>query len=484
MSSDGSSVWTTHFDADTVSEIRVLPVVLVTGLADTHLGLAPVTGSLGGPWPAGGCAGVGDMAALCEKLQAQGFAVYVPSSSARASDDDVITNSESVSINAASLAGYLASVVRDPALLVGHSMGGLFSRDAIGHDGATAAGLFTIGTPFDGSFGADLDAAAANLPKCPYVCTSLRAIAEAARAYLGAAAVADLTSVARGADNLTLGPTGVQTWTIAGTACHPFANDPSGYYSPNDGIVGLSSALGKTANLGPTTTLLEGDYHSGFTTNFAHCGTHLLELSDPNVATAVITAAQSLAGGLAADARARAESAHVATGLASGKPARVVIHLQSVAVRSLKPGSPLQIAAGTSLLSPSAFTLACGGRPLQALPLLGGSGAFGLPPGAIPCQRATLSAARAVRVIFGSDAARATATITSGRKSAFTITVAARRPIKRLTLTRGGHTVTLKQYHHGRRAIRVTVTAAQAAGLTLTATIHHVRYAATISALG
>ncbi len=43
-----------------------------------------------------------------------------------------------------------------PPLLIGHSMGGLIARTAISDYEASAAGLFTIGTPHTGSYGADL----------------------------------------------------------------------------------------------------------------------------------------------------------------------------------------------------------------------------------------------------------------------------------------------------------------------------------------
>ena len=107
------------------------------------------------------------MATLCAALQRQHLPVYVVSSAADASAHAVLTNSLGVDVNAVNLAMYLSRVVGEPALLVGHSMGGLFSRVAISRYHASAAGLlFTIGTPFDGSFGADIAEGPANFP-CP-----------------------------------------------------------------------------------------------------------------------------------------------------------------------------------------------------------------------------------------------------------------------------------------------------------------------------
>lgn len=266
-------------------------------------------------------------------------------------------------------------------------MGGLFSRDAIARDGAQAAGLFTIGTPFDGSFGADIDLAAEDFPCSNTVpaCLGLHLAAVAAGAYLGAVAVADLTAVARAADNLTLGPPGVRTWTFAGIVCDPFPHAPRAYVStylfPNDGIVGFSSALGVTANLGPTTQLLpRSDYHSPGVLGFAKCGTQPVELGDPGVVDDVVAAADSLNSPFTGNETRRARFDGVLASSPAVKRKPVVLYLQTASMRSLKPGSNVPVAAGTSLLSQMPFAIDCGNHTVQALSAFGGR-VFGFMPG-------------------------------------------------------------------------------------------------------
>ena len=163
----------------------------------------------------------------------------------------------------------------------------------------------------------------------------------------------------------------------------------------------------------------------------------------------------------------------------SAKP--VVLYLQTASMRSLKPGSKVPVAAGTSLLSQTPFAVDCGNHTVQALSAFG-SRVFGFMPGMLTCQHATLSASHAISIGIATDPYRVTATIVKEEKR-FTITVAAARAITRLVLTRGKRTLRVARHRHGRRAIRITVTVAQASGLTLTATVEHRRYSATISAL-
>ncbi|HEY3828520.1 MAG TPA: hypothetical protein VGL57_04930 [Solirubrobacteraceae bacterium] len=513
----GTSCVVTLADSDVEDDFDMpqLPVVLVTGLSDSH----PGTSTPGQPCASVGSAGVGSMETLCSALQTQGFPVYVPSSSA--GPGAVINNGAGVAVNAASLAQYLSTTVGGPALLVGHSMGGLFSRDAIARDGAQAAGLFTIGTPFDGSFGADIDEGAANFPCSNTVgaCLALHVAARAIAASLGSAAIADLTSTARAADDLTLGAPGVPTWTFAGIACDPTASP--GYVSPNDGIVGEQSAFGLPtgivpgANLGHTTQLSpQSDYHSASvqgpleTLGPAGCGDHGIELTDPYVVEQVLHAAASLNspftgnetrllrfdGLLASSAAASLDSPFTGNetrllrfdGLlassAAAKRRPVVLYMQAASMQSLKPGAKVPVAAGTSLLSRTPFAINCGKHTVQALSAFG-SGVFGFMPAMLACQHATLSAGHAISVGIATDPDRVTATIVNGRKNGFTITVAAARAITRLVLTRGKGTLRVGRHRLGRRTIRITVTVAQASGLTLTATVEHSRYAATINAL-
>jgi hypothetical protein len=151
-------------------------------------------------------------------------------------------------------------------------------------------------------------------------------------------------------------------------------------------------------------------------------------------------------------------------------------------MRSLKPGAQLSVATGTSLLSQTPFAVDCDDHTVQALSAFG-SGVFGFTPGTLACQRATLNASHAISIGIATDPDRVTATIVQGQKNGFTIAVAATRAITGLRLARGTRVLRLARHRHGRRAIRITVTAAQAAGLTITATVEHRRYSATISAL-
>ena len=168
------------------------PVVLVTGLDDSTPGMGP----------GGNCSSVGSMASLCSALQNAGHKVYVVSS--RSGSGAVIDNHAAFDGNASSLAHYLATVVKTPALLVGHSMGGILSRIAISRYGAASVGLFTIGSPHDGSFGADIVEGAAGLPCSGVICLGLQSAAKLILSHMGSGAVADLTQSARTADNANL----------------------------------------------------------------------------------------------------------------------------------------------------------------------------------------------------------------------------------------------------------------------------------------
>lgn len=140
------------------------PVVLVPGLNET-------TGAVGPASP--DCAPAGELAAICAALRAHGLVVYVvPSAGGRAA---LLDNAGAVAPNAARLAGYLRALPA-PALVVGRSMGGLVARQAVVGLGAPAAGLFTIGAPHTGSFGADLIVAGAGAPcrRADAVCVALR----------------------------------------------------------------------------------------------------------------------------------------------------------------------------------------------------------------------------------------------------------------------------------------------------------------------
>ena len=188
-----------------------------------------------------------------------------------------INNGGTVAGNAASLSQYLSMTVGDgPALLVGHSMGGLSAGTRSPATAPRRRGCLRSARRLTAASAPTSTQGAAHFPCSNAVgaCLALHLAARAVAAYLGSAAVADLTFVARAADDLTLGAPGVPTWTFAGTACDPTASP--GYVFPNDGIVGEQSAFGLPtgiipgANLGPTTQLTpQSDYHSSFLGGFA-----------------------------------------------------------------------------------------------------------------------------------------------------------------------------------------------------------------------
>ncbi len=166
-------------------------------------------------------------------------------------------------------------------------------------------------------------------------------------------------------------------------------------------------------------------------------------------------------------------------GISSAKPKQVVVYLQTATAGLVTPGSTVPLAAGTSLLSTADFALDCDGRKVLALAALGDR-VFGFPQGGLSCRRATLSAGHSVTLGIATDLDHATATIASTRSNRLTATVSAKRAITSLVLSHSGRAAHLKQRRLSQHAIRFTLTPAQAAGLTLTATIGQRQYTTTI----
>ncbi len=142
-------------------------------------------------------------------------------------------------------------------------MGGLIARTAISDFKARAAGLFTIGTPHSGSFGADLVVGAAVAPCLPLdvACRAIKTGAEKTMADKGSNALWDLTAANRLLANISLKEAPADTWILAGTPCSiPLILDS--YWSPNDGIVGRASAHGRLAGLGDVEKLERNLWHT------------------------------------------------------------------------------------------------------------------------------------------------------------------------------------------------------------------------------
>jgi pimeloyl-ACP methyl ester carboxylesterase len=455
------------------------PVVLVTGLDDSTPGMSP----------GGSCGAVGSMATLCAALQRAGYVVYVVSSSS--GSGAVIDNHAAFDANARSLARYLATVVKRPALLVGHSMGGILSRIAISRYGAAAAGLFTIASPHDGSFGADLVEGASGLPCSGLVCAALRAAANLILGHMGAGAVEDLTRTARSADNANLTAPGLPTWTYAGTVCH--GPDPSHYYFPNDGIVGESSAFGVSANLGSTARYQSSAFHQQTLETVLHllCSPFSstdVELVDSTVIGDVLGAAACVTRGgchTAADVGAQAARAarrhqrHART-----KRIRIVLKLLAAHAETAHPGATVAVSPSTSLLSTTPFSAKCNGQQVAALPALS-SGLYGVAPGALHCGQATIvnsSGSGPVSLGVLSSPRDVRARLVSHGKR-LRITLSASGPLAGARLTRHGHGVRVRRERQGRRSLTLIVAVKRASRATVSVTVSGQQYVAKIPPL-
>jgi pimeloyl-ACP methyl ester carboxylesterase len=452
------------------------PVVLVTGLDDSTPGMSP----------GGNCNSVGSMAAMCSALVQAGRRVYVVSSSS--GSGAVINNHAAFNGNASSLAHYLTTVVKTPALLVGHSMGGILSRIAISRYGASSVGLFTIGSPHDGSFGADLVEGAAGLPCSGAICLALQAAAKLILGHTGSGAVADLTKSARTADNANLSAPGVPTWTYAGTACG--GPDSTGYYFPNDGIVGRSSAFGTTANLGSPVHYQGNTFHEQtletvlklICSPFSGTST---ELNDPTVIADVVHAAACVAARNCAGSPNLASAARVRKRKRHKRPAvihvRLVIKLLSVRSETATPGTTVTVSRSTSLIATTAFTANCDGTQVPALPALSGN-LYGFAPGSLNCSTVTITGAAPVRLGVLSDRHNVVARLV-GQKKLLHVTVSANGPIGATGLSRRGRAVHLTRVRHGARRVTLTVALKRASNTTISATVAGQRYAGKIPPL-
>lgn len=490
------AVTVTGSNVDADFKMPKLPVVLVTGLSDSHPGMWP-GGALvpANPSLPPGCGSLGSTASLCAALQGELYPVYVPSASDSAGD--VIFDTNAVRPNAESLANYLKKWVGGPALLVGHSMGGLFSRDAIAH-GAQAVGLFAIGTPFDGSYGADV-AEADSRAQCGSglsgaKCKSLQGIADGLEFALGAAAVADLTAVSRHADNTVLPAIGVPTWTIAGTACGAVTAEQAedSYEFPNDGIVGQSSAWGgeiaHLGSLGPPIQWTVTAYHSpsvrdhigslGELIDEGECVKNApLELQTSAVSTHVLEAAYVSSFSDQANLRAHAASD---TRASSRKPVSFTVNLQTLTVRSIRPGAAIPLGPTGFVSTETTFQLRCPHTaPVGSEPVLGSSKLFAVPGAAFKCQDPSLRAAKPVTAMIASDPDRVRASLTPTPRG-YQVSITALNALSRIVLEQHGKRVRVKLRWRTRRSVSLSLTTSQPSQITLTATANRVQYSASL----
>jgi pimeloyl-ACP methyl ester carboxylesterase len=471
--------------------IPLPPVVLITGLHDSHAGMSP----------GGNCNAIGTMSAMCSALVAAGQRVYVVS--AAAGPGAVIDNAAAIDGNAQNLANFLKSTVGGPAFLVGHSMGGIIARVAISRDGAQAAGLFTIGSPEDGSFGADLAEGVTSIPCSGLICTGLEAAAKSIVSDFGTAAVADLTQSARAADNANLSPVGVPLWEYAGTACS--GPDPTGYYFPNDGIVGRSSAFGATANMGPATQTQGNDFHiSALQTALKlvcspFSGTNI-ELTDSTVISEVLAAADCIdtatCGGGARDvvtaikhSKRRKHKKRKTHKKVIQPRIRLHIKLLSAHPQTANPGATVAVTPTTSIVSTTPFEADCNGQEVPALPALSGQ-LFGVDPAVLNCTQVTITSTTSsgttssapVQLAVLSDARSVTATLV-GKGTNVRITVAATGRIAKVEITSRGRPVRIHARGLGGRHVTATVPRTRASNTTVAATVSGQRYAGQIPPL-
>ena len=175
-------------------------------------------------------------------------------------DSAVINSNGELDANGQALANLLA-FMRDTygvekLHLVGHSDGGLWSRSAITQDPGYAdlevLSLTTLGTPHIGSLVADL---AINLDggKCDFtneieqlICESVVEVADLMLKDLGKVATTELTNGFLTGWNPQQRIGSCPVTGIAGNHVG-FSIPLLGYYTPSDGAVGLSSALGESA---------------------------------------------------------------------------------------------------------------------------------------------------------------------------------------------------------------------------------------------
>lgn len=465
-----------------------VPVVLVTGLnANSDQVLPELASPLNPAREASSCGKAGDFAAICQRLRGAGHPVYViPSGSGNDNGAVALDNKGDIDENAQRLRDFVRNrVVQEQGvrpLLVGHSMGGLISRIAISRHGALAAGLFTIGTPHSGSFGADLIKGATILP-CPprailgrpipagIACHEMKARAVAFLNETGAKAVSGLTAVARAADNLTLAPVGWPTWVYAGTMIDPPGSfDPTGYVYPNDGIVGRSSAWGFLANLGTKTTYERDLWHL---TQFPVLNkpSRPNEFEDPDVAEKVAEAAGSIPmtmlsarSGRFALPRATAERGIVVSSSAEGptttaqgpKALRVRTTLTTATSARTKADRAMPLRNAEQVYAAAPFTLVCRGHEVQASQLA--RKLFGVLPGSLACPRVSVRSRKSLRLVVASrtSAVRATATRRGART---TIVIRSSAPMTNVRAHVGNR---VRRAVSGRRQVTIAIPKARA----------------------
>jgi hypothetical protein len=276
-------------------------------------------------------------------------------------------------------------------------MGGLISRVALIH--YDTAGLFTIGTPYDGSFFADWDADFMG------ICSVLQLAIEkvtcgAIESHLrpewpvGTEAAAELSKSERTRESALLPAPTYPLWTVAGTPISLSAllgaalfGSNVGYYFPNDLVVGETSAWGVDAGLGPTCP----DELAGITRGCDHRlsvpAYHVwkspAETSDPEIISDVMEVAgmlesQGQPSATAAAVRPPARSTALSLDMASvarikrpDRKAQTKLSVRAIALTSVGGGiaqasQSVPVPAQGAIVSEHPFTVSCGRETWEA----------------------------------------------------------------------------------------------------------------------
>jgi pimeloyl-ACP methyl ester carboxylesterase len=356
-----------------------LPIVLVPGINSETRETTPTSP----------CPTEEPFRAMCLVLREAGYPVFVVSSSKGPSSKAILNSWGDIPTNALKLAQYLRAKVPRPPLVVAHSMGGLISRVALIH--GDAAGLFTVGTPYDGSFFADWDADFVG------ICSVLRLAIEkvtcgVVESHLrpkwpvGTEAAAELTKSERSRESALLPAPTYPLWTVAGT---PISLPPLvgtalfgsnvGYYFPNDLVVGETSAWGVDAGLGPTCPDELASVTTGCDHRLSVPAYHVWkspgETSDPEIIADVMEVAgmlesQAQPNATAAAVRPPAQSTVLTSDMASAarirhrkaqtKPSVHAITLTSVDGGVAQVSQSVSVPTQGMVVSDHPFTASCG----------------------------------------------------------------------------------------------------------------------------
>lgn len=365
-----------------------LPIVMVPGINSETEETGPKTKP--------SCPTKEPFAEMCSVLRAQGYPVFVVSSS-KGPSTTTLNSWGDIPTNALALAKYLRAKVPRAPLVVAHSMGGLISRVALIH--YHAAGLFTVGTPYDGTFWADWDADFVD------VCSVLRLAIKkvtcgAIESHLrpdwpvGTEAAAELSKGERARESALLPAPTYPLWTVAGTPLSlpsivgmALFGANVGYYFPNDLVVGETSAWGVHAGLGPTCPEQLAGIVTGCDHRLSVPAYHVWkspgETSDPEVITDVIDVAGMLESQSPPTATTAAvhSSAHLSSPIAvvaasantksprkraHERPSVRVITLTAVSGGIARTPHAVSISAQGAVVSDHPFTVSCGGKTWEA----------------------------------------------------------------------------------------------------------------------